>query len=73
MELKEFLDKYLFMKIDEIDDNEVRNIRIKYFNEFHKAYKDEYGIKDSELYQVYENIKEREKKELEEYFNNLNK
>lgn len=73
MELQDFLNKYLSMKIDDIDDYKIRSIRLKYFNEIHEAVKDEYNIKDTELEHVYKKIKEREKKELEEYFNNLNK
>ena len=74
MTLEEFLNKYLNsnMKIYDIEDNTIRQIKIKYFNKIHSVVEDEYNIKDKDLLQVYEQLKEEEKKELEEYYNSVN-
>ena len=73
MTLEEFLNKYLYsnIKIHDIEDNNIRQIKIKYFNKIHSVVKDEYNIKDIDLAKVYEQLKEEEKKELEEYYNSL--
>ena len=73
MTLKEFLNKYFNsnMKIYDIEDNTIRQIKIKYFNKIHSVVEDEYNIKDKDLLQVYEQLKEEEKKELEEYYNSV--
>ena len=73
MTLEEFLNKYLNsnMKIYDIEDNTIRQIKIKYFNKIHSVVEDEYNIKDKDLLQVYEQLKEEEKKELEEYYNSV--
>ena len=73
MTLEEFLNKYLNsnMKIYDIEDNTIRQIKIKYFNKIHSVVEDEYNIKDKDLLQVYEKLKEEEKKELEEYYNSV--
>ena len=73
MTLEEFLNKYLNsnMKIYDIEDNTIRQIKIKYFNKIHSVVEDEYNIKDKDLLQVYEKLKEEEKKELEEYYNSI--
>lgn len=73
MTLEEFLNKYLNsnMKIYDIEDNTIRQIKIKYFNKIHNVVKDEYNIKDKDLAKVYEQLKEEEKKELEEYYNSI--
>ena len=73
MTLEEFLNKYLNsnIKIYDIEDNTIRQIKIKYFNKIHSVVEDEYNIKDKDLLQVYEQLKEEEKKELEEYYNSI--
>ena len=73
MTLEEFLNKYLNsnMKIYDIEDNTIRQIKIKYFNKIHSVVEDEYNIKDKDLLQVYEQLKEEEKKESEEYYNSV--
>jgi len=73
MTLEEFLNKYLHsnIKIYDIEDNNIRQIKIKYFNKIHNVVKDEYNIKDKDLAKVYEQLKEEEKKELEEYYNSI--
>lgn len=73
MTLEEFLNKYLHsnIKIYDIEDNNIRQIKIKYFNKIHNVVKDEYNIKDKDLAKVYEQLKEEEKTELEEYYNSL--
>lgn len=73
MTLEEFLNKYLNsnMKIYDIEDNTIRQIKIKYFNKIHSVVEDEYNIKDKDLLQVYEQLKKEEKKELEEYYNSV--
>ena len=73
MTLEEFLNKYLHsnIKIYDIEDNNIRQIKIKYFNKIHSVVKDEYNIKDKDLAKVYEQLKEEEKKELEEYYNSI--
>ena len=73
MTLEEFLNKYLYSNINiyDIEDNNIRQIKIKYFNKIHSVVKDEYNIKDKDLAKVYEQLKEEEKKELEEYYNSI--
>ena len=73
MTLEKFLNKYLHsnIKIYDIEDNNIRQIKIKYFNKIHNVVKDEYNIKDKDLAKVYEQLKEEEKKELEEYYNSI--
>jgi len=44
-------------EIQQIEDKELRDIRWKYWNMFHKAFLDESGIPDDELERVVESIK----------------
>ena len=73
MTKEEFLKKYLYdsIKIDDIKDNNIRNIKIKYFNMINKVVQDEYRISDKELPKEYDRVIEKEKIELEEYYDTL--
>ena len=54
-------------QIMRIKDNELRKIRMRYWNMFHKAFLDEHGIPDQEIGNVYERIKAAEQAELQRY------
>lgn len=73
MTLEEYLEKYTVdinqNEISEISDSNIRSIKMKYWNEKHKAFLNEKEIKDSELENEFDRIKELEKKELAEYYN----
>ena len=51
----------------QIEDKELRDIRWKYWNMFHKAFLDESGIPDDELERVVESIKVQEQDEILKY------
>lgn len=58
------------MNIDEINritDYHLREIRLKYWNMRHKAFQDEYRIPDRELGQIWDEMTEKEEKEISEY------
>ena len=73
MALEDFLKKYLYsdIKINDIEDVNIRQIKIKYFNKIHNVVKDEYNIKDKDLQSMYEQLKVEEAKELEEYYKSI--
>ena len=54
-------------QISRIKDPILREIRSKYWNLRHKAFKDEHNISDSNLDQIWEQLKEQEKAELDAY------
>lgn len=54
-------------EIQQIEDKELRDIRWKYWNMFHKAFLDESGIPDDELERVVESIKVQEQDEILKY------
>lgn len=59
------------IKIDKIPYSEIRNIKYKYNSLKHKALRDEYHIKDSELGDVYDKYSKEERKELYNYITSL--
>lgn len=75
MTLEEFLEKYNCdmnsIKIAEIKDLKIQEIKKKYWNLKHKAFLDEYKIKDWELGEVLDKYTALERKELEEYYNSI--
>lgn len=76
MNLEEFLEKYNCTmnpeQINNITDNNIINIKHKYWNLYHKAFLDEHNIPDAELKNVFDKLKLEERKELEEYYKTLN-
>ena len=72
MTLEEYLEKYTTdmnqYEISEISDSNIGNIKMKYWNKKHEAFLNEKEIKDTELGNEFDRIKELEKKELEEYY-----
>lgn len=54
-------------EIQQIEDKELRDIRWKYWNMFHKAFLDESDIPDDELERVVESIKVQEQDEILKY------
>lgn len=77
MTLNEFLKKYNCAmsqsEIDKIKDSRVKEIKRKYWNLKHKSFIDEKNVKDVELANIYNKYVELERKELEEYYNTLNR
>lgn len=55
------------IEISRIEDSELREIRLKYWNKRHDAFLNELEINDNELENVFDKIDEEEKKELENY------
>ena len=76
MTIEEYLKMYCMEmnqnEINDISDSNIRNIKMKYWEKKHKAFLNESGIKDEDLDKEYNRLKELEKKELEEYFNEYN-
>lgn len=76
MVLEEFLEKYNCemnpTKIAEIENLKIQEIKKKYWNLKHKAFLDEYEIKDWKLGEVLDRYTALERKELEEYFKSIN-
>lgn len=54
-------------EINRIQDNELREFRNRYWNLQHQAFLDERRIPDSEIGNVYHELKEVEQKELDAY------
>jgi hypothetical protein len=54
-------------EISRIEDYELREIRSKYWNKFHKAFLDEINIPDRLLGDVMDKIRKDEKVEIEAY------
>jgi hypothetical protein len=75
MNLDEFLEKYNCAmnpkEIDAIKDINIKNIKRKYWDLKHKAFLDEHNIADTEIDNVYDSLTQKERKELEEYYNTL--
>ena len=57
-------------EINAIEDIGLREIRMKYWNLFNKAFLDEQGIPDSKLGDVVKNLEEEEAKEIADYLSN---
>lgn len=76
MNLEEFLEKYNCAmnphEIDKIKDINTRQIKIKYWDLKHKAFLDERNISDKEFENVYNNLTQEERKELEAYYKTIN-
>ena len=72
MTLEEYLEMYTVSmdqnEISEISDSNIRNIKMKYWDKKQKAFLNEREIKDTELENEFDRIKELEKKELEDYY-----
>ena len=72
MTLEEYLSEYSIdmnqKQISDISDSKLREIKMKYWNEKHSAFLNESKIKDSELENKFNKIKEMERKELEQYY-----
>ena len=58
-------------EIDAIKDINIKNIKRKYWDLKHKAFLDEHNIADTEIDNVYDSLTQKERKELEEYYNTL--
>jgi len=58
-------------EISRIENDEVREIRFKYWNLKHKAFIDEHNISDAELEKIFDNLFLAEQKELESYKKDL--
>lgn len=56
-----------FDEISRIKDDELREIRSKYWNLRHEAFLDEHNIPDQELEKVWNALKAKELKEIEVY------
>lgn len=56
-----------FDEISRIKDDELREIRSKYWNLRHEAFLDEHNIPDQELEKVWNALKAKELKEIEGY------
>lgn len=73
MTLEEFLEKYNCAmtpnEINEITDNNIRNIKQKYWELKHKSFLDEQNISDQDLGNVYDELTQQEKEELIQYYN----
>lgn len=54
-------------EIARIQDPVLREIRSRYWNLRHKAFIDEHHISDTELGNIWDQLKEQEKQELENY------
>lgn len=54
-------------EIETIQDFELRQIQLKYWNLRHKAFLDEAHISDQEFIRVWESLKAKEKDEIEQY------
>ena len=54
-------------EISRIKDDELRGIRSKYWNLRHEAFIDERNISDRELEKIWDELKFKEFKEIEEY------
>nr|WP_207715117.1 hypothetical protein [Clostridium beijerinckii] len=63
----QFTDTLNQEQISRIEDNEIREIRWKYWNLAHKAFIDERNIPDSELGKVLDELRLAEQKELAPY------
>ena len=50
-----------------IKDYELREIRTRYWNKIHQAFLDEHNISDEDLEDVYDKLRDDERKEIEEY------
>lgn len=76
MTLEEFLEKYNCEmntnKIAEIEDLKIQEIKRKYWDLKHKAFLNEYEIKDWELGKELDKYTKLERRELEEYYNSIN-
>lgn len=59
-------------KIAEIEDLKIQDIKKKYWDLKHKAFLDEYKIKDWELGEIFDRYTSLERKELEEYYSSIN-
>ena len=54
-------------EIEQIEDVELRKIRIKYWNLRHKAFLDEHGISDQEVGNVLDSLTKEEEEEVSRY------
>ena len=54
-------------EIEQIEDVELRKIRMKYWNLRHKAFLDEHGISDQEIGNVLDSLTKEEEEEVSRY------
>ena len=54
-------------EIEQIEDVELRKIRMKYWNLRHKAFLDEHGISDQEIGNVLDSFTKKEEEEVSRY------
>jgi hypothetical protein len=54
-------------EIDRIENHDLREIRLKYWNLRHTAFLDEHNISDSDLNKVFEDLTSQEQKELKAF------
>ena len=54
-------------EIEQIEDVELRKIRMKYWNLRHKAFLDEHGISDQEIGDVFDSLTKKEEEEVSRY------
>lgn len=54
-------------EIEQIEDVELRKIRMKYWNLRHKAFLDEHGISDQEIGDVFDSLTKEEEEEVSRY------
>ena len=54
-------------EIEQIEDVELRKIRMKYWNLRHKAFLDEHGIPDQEIGNVLDSLTQKEEEEISLY------
>ena len=54
-------------EIEQIEDVELRKIRMKYWNLRHKAFLDEHGISDQEIGNVLDSLNKEEEEEVSRY------
>lgn len=77
MSLEDFIKKYNRVmsqyEIDEIEDNNIKSIKRKYWKMKYEAFKDEHNISDKDLNDYYNYLMDKEKKELESLYNSTYK
>ncbi len=54
-------------EIEQVEDVELRKIRMKYWNLRHKAFLDEHGISDQEIGNVLDSLTKEEEEEVSRY------
>ncbi len=54
-------------EIEQIEDLELRSIRLKYWNLRHKVFLDEHGVPDAMLEKAWNDLYKQEELEIEEY------